>query len=263
MTLFPENYRPKQDTWSITGFCCGVSTDFHLIPHYWKKRRKQYDALHLLISATAAVYEHLFLSGLHGHKSPETGFLHEVSGISLRHEVGNLAFGRMLEVELLFLTFWYGQLRRFRHLIGMPGGWNSQCTSSWEEPWRPTHNWLDGLLDYPTWNTSGTFVVAWMCWSGWWRPEYPTQPVGTAAWSWVARRWCMDGWAVGRIYGNMEIRLSYRSIRMTKSGPYTFFFVILTAFDSSVYLWRPVMHWFEETGSLGSISKSHTLARAT
>lgn len=154
----------------------------HWLPPYsplLEKRRKQYDALHLLISATAAVYEHLFLSGLHGHKSPETGFLHEVSGISLRHEVGNLAFGRMLEVELLFLTFWYGQLRRFRHLIGMPGGWNSRCMCSWEEPWRTTHNWLDGLLDYPTWNTSGTFVGAWMCWSGWWRPEYPTQPVGT------------------------------------------------------------------------------------
>lgn len=47
----------------------------------------------------------VFLSGFHGHNSPKTGFLHEVSGISLRHEVGNLALAGCSELSCCFLPF--------------------------------------------------------------------------------------------------------------------------------------------------------------
>lgn len=108
-----------------------------------------------------------------------------------------------------------------------PGG---QCTTGW--------------MDYPTWNTSGAFVGAWMYWSGWWRSEYPTQPVGTAGlvlgskkmmYGWMSS-W-MDLWK----HGN---KLLVLSISFTKCSLYIVFFGIVTAFDRFVYLWKPIMHWF-------------------
>lgn len=36
----------------------------------------------------------IFLCGLDAHKGPSMSLLHVVSGISLRHRVGNLAFAR-------------------------------------------------------------------------------------------------------------------------------------------------------------------------
>lgn len=71
-------------------------------------------------------------------------------------------FGGMLRVDLLFLTVWHGQLWRFRHLIGMPGEWNSQySTSSWEEIVGLSHLALAYM-----WNFGAR-----MCRSGLWRLE--------------------------------------------------------------------------------------------
>lgn len=96
-----------------------------LLPNYC-------DTLHLLISATAPVYEHLFLSGLHRHKSSKMVFLHEVSGISLRHEVGNLALTGCSEFSCCFLPFdmasweglgiWWGCLENEIANIAHPTG---------------------------------------------------------------------------------------------------------------------------------------------
>lgn len=212
--------------------------------HLLQSRRKQNCAVHLLISATAPIYKHFFLIWTSWTQEPWDGFSPWGEWDQPQTWSQESGFGRMLEVELSLLTFWYGQLWRFRHLIGMLGEWNSWYMSSQEEPERPAHNWLHGLLDYPTWpwNTSGTFVGAWMCWSGFWRLEYSTQPVGTAAWSWAAWRWCMDGWSMETWKYSLVVQ-RVLSNRFTKSVYSTFFLVILAAFDSSVYQWKLMMHW--------------------